>query len=170
MDEDDGLAAAFGMRLAHDAHAVRRALRAPCGALDGRADRAPDSVRGDDPDDERVQRRCACAACRPPRAVSGAMSDRPAPSSPAQPTDREPVAGTVDRVGERGQGGDLPRQRQAAINDSIESRPRRRPPHRRRDVRRPRFATLPRRTAHSSSGLGHRPLTAAARVRIPYGP
>ena len=25
-------------------------------------------------------------------------------------------------------------------------------------------------TAHSSSGLGHRPLTAAARVRIPYGP
>src|SRR5881396_1089317 len=24
--------------------------------------------------------------------------------------------------------------------------------------------------AHSSSGLGHRPLTAAARVRIPYGP
>ena len=28
----------------------------------------------------------------------------------------------------------------------------------------------PRRTAHSSSGLGHRPLTAAARVRIPYGP
>jgi hypothetical protein len=35
--------------------------------------------------------------------------------------------------------------------------------------RRP-FATLPHRTAHSSSGLGHRPLTAAARVRIPYGP
>ena len=31
------------------------------------------------------------------------------------------------------------------------------------------FATL-RRSAHSSSGLGHRPLTAAARVRIPYGP
>src|SRR5438034_3951399 len=26
------------------------------------------------------------------------------------------------------------------------------------------------RTAHSSSGLGHRPLTAAARVRIPYAP
>ena len=26
------------------------------------------------------------------------------------------------------------------------------------------------RSAHSSSGLGHRPLTAAARVRIPYGP
>jgi hypothetical protein len=25
-------------------------------------------------------------------------------------------------------------------------------------------------SAHSSSGLGHRPLTAAARVRIPYGP
>jgi hypothetical protein len=25
-------------------------------------------------------------------------------------------------------------------------------------------------TAHSSSGLGHRPLTAAARVRIPYAP
>ena len=32
------------------------------------------------------------------------------------------------------------------------------------------FATLAPRTAHSSSGLGHRPLTAAARVRIPYGP
>ena len=28
----------------------------------------------------------------------------------------------------------------------------------------------PLRSAHSSSGLGHRPLTAAARVRIPYGP
>jgi hypothetical protein len=34
----------------------------------------------------------------------------------------------------------------------------------------PSFATLALRTAHSSSGLGHRPLTAAARVRIPYGP
>ena len=31
-------------------------------------------------------------------------------------------------------------------------------------------ATLADATAHSSSGLGHRPLTAAARVRIPYGP
>ena len=31
-------------------------------------------------------------------------------------------------------------------------------------------ATLGPRSAHSSSGLGHRPLTAAARVRIPYGP
>jgi hypothetical protein len=30
--------------------------------------------------------------------------------------------------------------------------------------------TAPRHRAHSSSGLGHRPLTAAARVRIPYGP
>src|SRR5207302_4449993 len=30
--------------------------------------------------------------------------------------------------------------------------------------------TAPRHGAHSSSGLGHRPLTAAARVRIPYGP
>ncbi len=31
-------------------------------------------------------------------------------------------------------------------------------------------ATLGPRRAHSSSGLGHRPLTAAARVRIPYAP
>src|SRR5215211_2811589 len=31
-------------------------------------------------------------------------------------------------------------------------------------------ATLSLRRAHSSSGLGHRPLTAAARVRIPYAP
>ena len=31
-------------------------------------------------------------------------------------------------------------------------------------------ATLGTRRAHSSSGLGHRPLTAAARVRIPYAP
>src|SRR5512132_4371274 len=31
-------------------------------------------------------------------------------------------------------------------------------------------ATLGLRRAHSSSGLGHRPLTAAARVRIPYAP
>ena len=31
-------------------------------------------------------------------------------------------------------------------------------------------ATLRARRAHSSSGLGHRPLTAAARVRIPYAP
>jgi hypothetical protein len=30
--------------------------------------------------------------------------------------------------------------------------------------------TQPTSSAHSSSGLGHRPLTAAARVRIPYGP
>jgi hypothetical protein len=30
--------------------------------------------------------------------------------------------------------------------------------------------THPTSSAHSSSGLGHRPLTAAARVRIPYGP
>src|SRR5690348_6275314 len=30
--------------------------------------------------------------------------------------------------------------------------------------------TEPPRGAHSSSGLGHRPLTAAARVRIPYAP
>ena len=29
---------------------------------------------------------------------------------------------------------------------------------------------MPARRAHSSSGLGHRPLTAAARVRIPYAP
>src|ERR1700757_4113711 len=33
-----------------------------------------------------------------------------------------------------------------------------------------RSARLPPRRAHSSSGLGHRPLTAAARVRIPYAP
>ena len=35
---------------------------------------------------------------------------------------------------------------------------------------RPLVATLGPRRAHSSSGLGHRPLTAAARVRIPYAP
>ena len=35
---------------------------------------------------------------------------------------------------------------------------------------RPLAATLGLRRAHSSSGLGHRPLTAAARVRIPYAP
>jgi hypothetical protein len=34
----------------------------------------------------------------------------------------------------------------------------------------PLVATLGPRRAHSSSGLGHRPLTAAARVRIPYAP
>jgi hypothetical protein len=34
----------------------------------------------------------------------------------------------------------------------------------------PVVATLSHRRAHSSSGLGHRPLTAAARVRIPYAP
>jgi hypothetical protein len=34
----------------------------------------------------------------------------------------------------------------------------------------PLAATLNRSPAHSSSGLGHRPLTAAARVRIPYAP
>jgi hypothetical protein len=34
----------------------------------------------------------------------------------------------------------------------------------------PGAATLSVRRAHSSSGLGHRPLTAAARVRIPYAP
>src|SRR6266542_4484632 len=33
-----------------------------------------------------------------------------------------------------------------------------------------RVAKLLFRRAHSSSGLGHRPLTAAARVRIPYAP
>src|SRR4051794_6872234 len=57
----------------------------------------------------------------------------------------------------------LPRRRRLVLPLAEEPLPHE--PRRARDA-----ATLSLRRAHSSSGLGHRPLTAAARVRIPYAP
>ena len=78
LDEHDELVIAFGLRLAHDPHAVDDELFARLAdRYYERADRRAHRLRSDHAGDERLQRRSPRSARRLPRAVSRAMSGRP---------------------------------------------------------------------------------------------